>query len=213
MEISKGAIGIVAAACVAVGASGAYLASRTGEPRPVAAAESVPSPALVSPDPTASPVEQSEALVPETPAPVPAAPTVVSANRPARPVPSTTQTRRQAPTTSPARSSAPSESSNSGAVSEREDAVIAPPVLEPTRISETVAPEPPPARYEELTVPAQSVIGLQIETSVTSESARVEDEVVARVTRDVRIGDRVAIPAGCACAWRGDAGRARRTAT
>jgi hypothetical protein len=35
-----------------------------------------------------------------------------------------------------------------------------------------------------------------METSLTSEHARVEDEVVARVTRDVRVGDRVAIPAG-----------------
>ena len=50
--------------------------------------------------------------------------------------------------------------------------------------------------YDELMVPAQSVIGLQIETTVTSERARVEDEVVARVTRDVRVGGRVAIPAG-----------------
>jgi hypothetical protein len=49
---------------------------------------------------------------------------------------------------------------------------------------------------EELVVAAQSVIGLQLETSVTSERARLEDEVVARVTRDVKVGDRVAIPAG-----------------
>ncbi len=35
-----------------------------------------------------------------------------------------------------------------------------------------------------------------METAVTSEKARVEDEVVARVTRDVRVGDRIAIPAG-----------------
>ena len=40
------------------------------------------------------------------------------------------------------------------------------------------------------------MIGLQVETPVTTDRARVEDEVVARVTRDVRVGDRVAIPAG-----------------
>jgi type IV secretory pathway VirB10-like protein len=50
--------------------------------------------------------------------------------------------------------------------------------------------------FEELVVAAQSVIGLQMETSLTSERARLEDEVVARVTRDVKVGDRVAIPAG-----------------
>ncbi|PYR74497.1 MAG: hypothetical protein DMF87_22435 [Acidobacteria bacterium] len=45
-------------------------------------------------------------------------------------------------------------------------------------------------------VSTDSVLGLQIETALTSEKARVEDEVLARVTRDVRVGDRVAIPAG-----------------
>lgn len=49
---------------------------------------------------------------------------------------------------------------------------------------------------EALTVPARSVVGLQLESSVTSEKAEVEDEVIARITRDVRVADRVAIPAG-----------------
>ena len=50
--------------------------------------------------------------------------------------------------------------------------------------------------FEELVVAADSVIGLQIETRVSSEDARVEDSVDARVTRDVLVGDRVAVPAG-----------------
>ena len=58
-------------------------------------------------------------------------------------------------------------------------------------------PPPPPApTLVDLTVPADSVLGLQIERTVSSELARVEDKVSARVTRDVRVGDRVAIPAG-----------------
>jgi type IV secretory pathway VirB10-like protein len=48
----------------------------------------------------------------------------------------------------------------------------------------------------DLVVAQDSVLGLQMETSISSEKARVEDEVAARVTRDVRVGDRVAIPAG-----------------
>ena len=40
------------------------------------------------------------------------------------------------------------------------------------------------------------MIGLQTENRITSETARVEDRVEARVTRDVKVGDRVAIPAG-----------------
>jgi hypothetical protein len=48
----------------------------------------------------------------------------------------------------------------------------------------------------ELVVPSDAVLGLQIERTISSETARVEDRVDARVTRDVRVGDRVAIPAG-----------------
>jgi type IV secretory pathway VirB10-like protein len=50
--------------------------------------------------------------------------------------------------------------------------------------------------FEDLAVSADSVIGLQTDTRVTSETASVEDRVEARVTRDVKVGDRVAIPAG-----------------
>lgn len=49
---------------------------------------------------------------------------------------------------------------------------------------------------EELVVAADSVIGLHLQHGVSSETARVEDEVEARVVRDVRVGRRVAIPAG-----------------
>jgi hypothetical protein len=63
--------------------------------------------------------------------------------------------------------------------------------------AEPETPPPPPApEFVDLVVPADAVLGLQIERTVTSETARVEDRVEARVTRDVRVGDRVAIPAG-----------------
>jgi hypothetical protein len=45
-------------------------------------------------------------------------------------------------------------------------------------------------------VPADSVIGLEIEHSVSSETAQPEDRVDARVTRDVKIDGAVVIPAG-----------------
>jgi hypothetical protein len=45
-------------------------------------------------------------------------------------------------------------------------------------------------------VSADSVVGLQLETAISSERARVEDRVEARVVRDVRVGGDVAIPAG-----------------
>jgi hypothetical protein len=61
------------------------------------------------------------------------------------------------------------------------------------------APEPPrePERqFEERVVPADAVLGLQLEGNVSSETAKVEDRVDARVTRDVRVDGQVAIPAG-----------------
>ena len=55
---------------------------------------------------------------------------------------------------------------------------------------------PPTPEMIELVVPTASVIGLQIETPVTSERARIEDRVEARVMRDVAVDGRTAIPAG-----------------
>jgi type IV secretory pathway VirB10-like protein len=57
-------------------------------------------------------------------------------------------------------------------------------------------PAPPQPQFQEVTVPADSVIGLRIETPLSSETARVEERVEARVARDVRADGRVAIPAG-----------------
>jgi hypothetical protein len=45
-------------------------------------------------------------------------------------------------------------------------------------------------------VSADSVVGLQTDTSLSSERARIEDRVEAHVVRDVRVGAEVAIPAG-----------------
>jgi hypothetical protein len=47
-----------------------------------------------------------------------------------------------------------------------------------------------------VTIPADAVIGVQLETSVSTVNARQEDPVRARVTRDVLSGGDVVIPAG-----------------
>jgi hypothetical protein len=49
---------------------------------------------------------------------------------------------------------------------------------------------------ETFVIPADSVIGLEIEHSVSSETAQLEDRVDARVTRDVKVDGTVVIPAG-----------------
>ena len=58
------------------------------------------------------------------------------------------------------------------------------------------APEPPVPSFVELEIAADSVIGLQVDTAVSTRTAEVEDTVEARVTRDVLVADQGAVPAG-----------------
>ena len=68
---------------------------------------------------------------------------------------------------------------------------VAPPVDPQPRVEAPAVPQ-----IEEITIPASAVIGLEVETPITSERARLEDRVEARVSRDVYADGRVAIPAG-----------------
>ncbi|MGH9348907.1 MAG: hypothetical protein ACRD26_16745 [Vicinamibacterales bacterium] len=198
MEISKGAAAIAAAVCLVAGAGGAYLVTRPASPSDlgVAAAES-PS---VSPDPAAPAVEQSEAIVEPPASPATPERSAVAQPRDAAVAPRSLPRREQAPV-----SARPRSSTETPDDAETPDDYVAPQAPEPrvptapTQAPSLPDPEPvaPLApQFEDLVVSADSVIGLEMESSVTSERARVEDEVTARVTRDVKVGDRVAIPAG-----------------
>ena len=55
---------------------------------------------------------------------------------------------------------------------------------------------PPVPQFDEVVLPTSSVMGLEVDTPLSSEQARIEDRVDARVTRDVVAAGRVAIPAG-----------------
>jgi hypothetical protein len=189
MEISKAAVGLLVGACIAAGAGGAYFATR--EPAPVTIANQDQDPAAGG----EAVVEHSEAVVPEAAT----APAVEPA-----PAPRPAQARPQAPARPPARpvareASAPAEQAAPppppAPVDEAPAAIpVEPPRIADNQASQAVEPQGP--LYDELVVAADSVVGLEIETALTSERARVEDPVSARVTRDVRVGDRVAIPAG-----------------
>ena len=72
----------------------------------------------------------------------------------------------------------------------------APALPDPPRAAEPQPEAPRVPQFEEVIVPASAVIGLQMESSISTERARVEDRVDARVTGDVIAGGRVAIPAG-----------------
>jgi hypothetical protein len=180
MEISRAATGLLAAMCVTVGAGGTYLIVRSSGPEPVEA--------VTPQEPLA--VEQSEGVLPEAPEPLAAVTPVPPPPRPVRPA----RAVRPAPAPRPTPQVTTPAPEPPAPAREESLATVPPPSIPESQASRPI--EPPAPVLEELVVAAQSVIGLQMETSVTSERARLEDEVVARVTRDVRVGDRVAIPAG-----------------
>jgi hypothetical protein len=213
MVSNKFAFTALGAACIVAAGAGGYFALRQNAP------STVPTPAAV----LSQPVQETETVISKAPAassaaaPTPAKATPAAA--PKQPVAAagrttsaaTVETSRPAKVQT-ARTDVPAPLDRtwpSGAVSTPSTAQTPSgtpePAAPPTRLGNIVdraaqeppaAAEPPQKTYEELVVSADSVIGLQSETTVTSERARVEDRVEARVTRDVRVGDRVAIPAG-----------------
>lgn len=193
-------IGLLAAGSLTAAAGGAYVAVRSTSTvaesavRPPHAAAPVE-----TPDPAgAVPVAETEAVVEP--------PTVLN---PVETAPAPEERRRSAPSVVRA---APSQ--DRGAPGRRRGpGAITPPVELPSQPVQSHAPvartepetpggrrgatEPAPSahpQFDEVVLPASSVIGLEVETSVSSEQARTEDRVDARVTRDVYADGRLVIP-------------------
>jgi type IV secretory pathway VirB10-like protein len=209
----------LATACIAAAAGGGYLASRQNAvPAPVAATAAPASASTPGAGPAERPVQETEALVGDAAKPAPIAqPAPVSpepprsAKREASSRPPARDNRNAAAHRSQPPALTGSWPSNSSAQATGAQGANAPAPAAEAPASRTedkpaqTAPDtsrpasadvPTQKTFEELVVSADSVLGLQNETKVTSETARVEDRVEARVTRDVRVGDRVAIPAG-----------------
>lgn len=200
MEINRAAFGALAVIGVLAAGSGACLGNRDNE---AATMRSAP----VHPAPVGGVVTETENTIAATPAAavqrVETTPTAEQAPvRPANtvrraPAPAAARARvgeRARATARPAAVPAPSAEPNAP-VDPPVSAAIEP--LDSTTVERTPAvSEPPRKMYDELVIPADSVIGLQVETAVSSDRAKLEDQVRARVTRDVRVQDRVAIPAG-----------------
>jgi hypothetical protein len=203
MEINRAAFGALAMIGVLAAGGGAYLANRHNDADMVAAAP-------VYAVPTAGAVTETENTIASVPAAEPGplalapAPEPVPAPAPARvarraPAPRSTPPASQRSRTSPSYGGNNSPAAPVYTPSAPVDAPVAPAIepFENTIVDRTpVVPEPPRKMYDELVIPADSVIGLQIETAVTTERAKLEDQVGARVSRDVKVRDQVAIPAG-----------------
>jgi hypothetical protein len=203
MEINRAAFGALAAFGIVAAGGGAYLANRHNDAaiQPAAIASAPATTAVTETENhIATPAVAAEPapLVAAEPAPAPSRPANVVRRAPApvRATPPASQ--RARPSTSSGEngsSSSPAYIPSAAPVDAPVSAAIEP--LENTIVERgPVMQEPARKLYDELVIPADSVIGLQVENGVTTERAKVEDEVRARVTRDVRVGDQVAIPAG-----------------
>jgi hypothetical protein len=210
---------LLVAGCVTAAAGGAYVAVRQN----AASQPAVAIPVVAAPAPAAAqPVSETEALVgtpaasapagsalEAVPAPAPAASPLLERPDPIRsgstarsePVPEA-RTARRPPAPITARQPPPPAPANSMPPAAAPPATETPsaippvePVPEPVRAPEA-PPAPPQPQFEEVVLPASSVVGLQVDTPLSSERTRIEDRVDARVTRDVTSSGRVAIPAG-----------------
>lgn len=221
MEFNKLVFAGLSVGCLAAAAGGSYLAVRQNqsasaleqpsEIRGAEAPESKPPAAVTESEGVIAPeAAQPEMSAPSTPARrAPAmddsrastarAARIVErpAPAPARPAPRP-ERRDTAAATRSGQAAEPAETpvaGTSGSMWETRPSVA--PAAPEYREPEPAAPPPPPApEFVDITVPSDAVLGLQIERTVSSELARVEDRVDARVTRDVRVADRIAIPAG-----------------
>lgn len=180
-------IATIGAGCIAAAGAGGFLAQRMN-PTGVSADSTVQTALALEEAPLPERVTVHPSTTESAPPPASAvAPPAVRQPRPAR-----------AATPTPlAPAPAPAET-------------VVSPVVEPIVVSEPVMALPPPPepeplperpayvepRFIETTVAEDSVIGIRLETAVSSETAKVEDRVVARVTRDVIVDGRTAIPAG-----------------
>ncbi len=199
------AVAALGLACVTAAAGGSYLATRhnvTERAIPAAVAAEAPTaadaPTATQAVPQAAPIVNSELT-----SPAPAPPAVVTQPPPAaRPTQAPRRAARPANSATPATRArvepAAPASERTAAAPAPSPVVVEPPALARVdeRPLEPMREVEPPPTVEELTVAADSVIGLQTETTLTSERARVEDRIEARVVRDVRADGRVAIPAG-----------------
>jgi len=212
MPFNRLAFAALAVACIGAAAAGGYLASRQNTSAPAPAAS------VALPTASSAPVEETEAVVNAPARKNPPSGAAAPKTQTVKPAESRTPAAANAASGPAVSSSARNNDPSASAAADRPQPLViaapppqppvasAPPPPDPSfqaprpddrgAVEVARAPEPPQKAYEELVVPGDSVIGLQADTPVSSERARIEDRVEARVTRDVRVHDAVAIPAG-----------------
>jgi len=199
-------LAVVGTGCIIAAGVGGFVAMRVSAP--ARGAEAIQqTPAVVAPAPAAATPASDWAAVATPPAPVDVTPAPAAHAEPAAPTPKP-------------RADAPRQSSSTPKVQTPAAPAPAPqPTPEPTLPAAATTPVPTPAaadalpppppddavppptetpkpRFEALTVVENSVIGIHLAQTISSATAKVEDKVTAKVTRDVMVDGRTAIPAG-----------------
>lgn len=196
-------VAAIGAGCIIAAGAGGFIALRLNRADHALAETGAPNaPAAVTPPSTPS-SSPAAAAAPDAASPPPSpsvtpAPPVASPTNAAAPKPARQPTKSVAPTPVPAPpvASPPPDDQN-------------PPPVAPVTLPATVAPPPPDQQataadgppadlkpiLDDVVVKTDSVIGLALDTSVSSNTARIEDKITAHVTRDVMVDGRVAVPA------------------
>jgi len=197
-------IAMVGAACVGAAAAGGFVAVHMDRAHRALVDAGAPNPPA-TPTPTATPAPAVQTTPATDP---PAEPPAMPPTPVTSPAPALT-TRATPPATGK-----PNRAVRAGAVAAPPPAADTPPPPDPTTPQPPIpapatAPPPPPDPamlatettpvdpkpiFDEFTVKTDSVIGLALDNPVSSDVAKVEDKVTARVTRDVTVDGRVAIP-------------------
>ena len=188
-------VAIVAAGTITAAGAGSYLAVRSND----VSARQARGDELAAPAPDPEPgttatsvaVEPVEAPAPPVASPAPPdPPRTREVERPRQAPP------RRAPATA---APAPLEDPTPAVVPPPPASPPPPPPVEALPVpapATTIPMQEPPPRFEEIVVEENSVIGIRLDSPISTETARVEDKVTARVSRDLSVDGRTAIPAG-----------------
>lgn len=187
-------VALVGVGCVGAAGVGGYLAVREGTSTSSAAPAIQTSPALetaatpAAPAPTVSPAA-ARATSPEVSRPQASQPRTLNrpVSRAAQSRPTSARQEDRQPAIATARPAQTPDASSAAVPVETTAATVE---------QAAVPAEPVKPTFDEVTVAENSVIGIRLETPVSSETSRVEERVRARVTRDVLVDGRTAIPAG-----------------
>jgi hypothetical protein len=195
-------LAVAATTCVSAAAAGGYAALHSRR-APEATVGLEASQAVATTEqvvtPAPAPADPAPVATPATSQPIAATETSASPTRKDRPRQTAGDARTSVRDTAP--SSTTASTAPAGTTVAASPAMTptvadpAPAVSEPASNAAPTPPAPTRPRMEEVTVKEDAVIGITLDSTVSTETSKVEDRVTAQVTRDVAVEGRTAIPA------------------